>query len=497
MRTFMLTAAMSLASVSGNAAGTAEPSGAQAAQAILNRTLAAHGGAERLRAAAGFSFELSGGFYAPLQARGYQPPFEPMPFQGHYVFDWAGSTSMVESKTVFPGGYTVHTRELGGKEPKVFDLHRHAYSRSASLGQTANAFRFHPLLLLRQLSRSDAELTDGGTDTFFERPVHRLQARWPGLASAIEVMIDQETMLLAGYRLPRSYALQPQGMNKVRFLAYQDQAGLRLPTRITGETLAMPRLGFEMTVADQKLGPVSLSDSASSAAGYIETPPESALAPHIRELAQDVYLVEHLGGQDYASLVLVFDDWVAAVEAPLNEKATTELLAAIQRIAPGKPLKTMILTHHHDDHAGGLPAVVDQGIGVLAPQGAEATLRAIATANRPGQSLSFDGIAPDSKRVLADKHHQVEIYNLSGNPHAEQILTIYLPSEKLLFQADMFTNHELQQSNGPANAGGIAFVRWLKAKGLAPERIAGAHGTVASRADINLMLKAAGESLRL
>ncbi|WP_374537799.1 MBL fold metallo-hydrolase [Chitinimonas taiwanensis] len=466
------------------------------AQQTLEKALAAHGGAARIAAASGLSYQLEGGFYAPLQAPGYQGPFEPLPLSARYVFDWAGQRSAIDSKLVFPGGFTLHSRELAGPESVRIDHAGHAFSRNTPLSLAANAFRYHPLPLLRQLQHPDAELSDGGEDEFFGSKVRRLTARWPGLATGLEVLVDADTGLIAGYRQPRSYPLQPKGVNTVRFLDYHELIGLRLPAKVSGETLSEPRLGFELALSEQTLGPAP-ADAFAVPADYIEVPAESALGPYVRELAPDVHLVERLGGQDYAALVLVFDDAVTVVEAPLNEQAGQQLLAAVEQIAPGKPIKTLVLSHHHDDHLGGMVAVIDRGARVLAPAGAEATLRAIYAAKHPGRALAFTAIAAGQKMLLADAHHQVELYNLSDNPHAEQILALYIPSAKLLFQADLFTNHAQQAANAPANEGGIALVRWLKAQGIQPERIAGVHGTVASRADINHMLSKAKSDLRL
>ncbi|WP_269532068.1 MBL fold metallo-hydrolase [Chitinimonas sp. BJYL2] len=478
---------------SASPAAATQPS---SAQQILHTTLSAHGGAERIIAASGLSYELEGGFHAPLQAAGYRGPFEPLPFSARYVFDWAGKRSRVDSKLVFPGGFILDTRELGGKESIVLDQHRLSFSRDVPLGMTASAYRYHPLPLLRQLVQPDTTLSDGGNTEFFGRKAHRLQARWPGLATDIEVLVDQETKLLAGYRLPRSYPLVPTGTNSVRFMDYQLVDGVKVPAKVYGETLSTPRLGFEVRLRGQKLGAV-VADEFVLPKGYIELAAESSLGPFVRELAPNVYQVERLGGQDYAAMVLVGTEGVTLVEAPLNDKASAQLLTAVDRIAPGKPIKTLVLTHHHDDHVGGMSAIVDRGATVLGPAGAEDTLKAIYAANRPGRTMNYIAVPAGKKHLLADTPQPVELYNINDNPHSEQILALYIPSEKLLFQADMFTNPVHQEAGGPANEGGMAFVRWIKAQGLVPERIAGVHGTIASRADINHMLKKAGSSLRL
>jgi hypothetical protein len=49
------------------------------------------------------------------------------------------------------------------------------------------------------------------------------------------------------------------------------------------------------------------------------------------------------------------------------------------------------------------------------------------------------------KHVLTDGARVVEIHHMAGNTHADGLLLVYLPKERLLMQADAFTP-------GPPNA---------------------------------------------
>src|SRR5260370_23097036 len=54
---------------------------------------------------------------------------------------------------------------------------------------------------------------------------------------------------------------------------------------------------------------------------------------------------------------------VLVVEAPLNDGRATAVIAEARRLVPGKPIRSVINSHHHFDHPGGLRAFAAEGIG--------------------------------------------------------------------------------------------------------------------------------------
>jgi glyoxylase-like metal-dependent hydrolase (beta-lactamase superfamily II) len=53
------------------------------------------------------------------------------------------------------------------------------------------------------------------------------------------------------------------------------------------------------------------------------------------------------------------------VEAPGGDAVTAASIESAKRLAPGKPIKYAINTHHHADHAGGMRAYVAEGIPII------------------------------------------------------------------------------------------------------------------------------------
>jgi glyoxylase-like metal-dependent hydrolase (beta-lactamase superfamily II) len=78
------------------------------------------------------------------------------------------------------------------------------------------------------------------------------------------------------------------------------------------------------------------------------------------------------------------------------------------------------------------------------------------------------------------------VLHLGGNGHAEGLLVVYLPQEKLLIEADVFTP-------GPAGAPPpsppspytIQFADVIKQSGIAVERILPLHGRIVPLAELH------------
>src|SRR6185295_9133498 len=85
-----------------------------------------------------------------------------------------------------------------------------------------------------------------------------------------------------------------------------------------------------------------------------------------QKLADGVWLV---AGGTHNSLAVEFRDYVTVVEAPLNEERSLAVIAEVNKLVPGKPIRYLVNTHHHWDHSGGLRTYVAQGTTVVTHQG--------------------------------------------------------------------------------------------------------------------------------
>jgi L-ascorbate metabolism protein UlaG (beta-lactamase superfamily) len=193
-----------------------------------------------------------------------------------------------------------------------------------------------------------------------------------------------------------------------------------------------------------------------------------------QKLADGLWL---LGGGTHNSVLVEFKDFVAVVEAPQNESRSLAVIEEANRLVPNKLIKYVVNTHHHFDHAGGLRTYLSQGTTVIthesnkqyyldimfypAPRELQPDRMALYSpmymiSRRPAPIetvASFAGgpgggagkyVITDGERILEIFHVQDMAYELEdqsyaqGN-HSADMLIAYLPKEKILINADLYS----------------------------------------------------------
>ena len=179
----------------------------------------------------------------------------------------------------------------------------------------------------------------------------------------------------------------------------------------------------------------------------------SATVPAVQtmstKLADGVW---HITGGSHHSVLVEFNDHLAVVEAPLDEARSLAVLAEAKKLAPTKPVRYVLTTHHHFDHSGGLRTYVAEGATVVTHQSNvpyfEKTLAAPATISPDAQSKAakkpmLQGVS--DKEMLTDGKQTIEVYATSGDTHTKEYTLVYLPGPRILVEGDAY-------SPGPADA---------------------------------------------
>ena len=241
---------------------------------------------------------------------------------------------------------------------------------------------------------------------------------------------------------------------------------------------------------DHAFGLETVSDLQANVAATLTVPNNvmNASIPPTRvesqRLGDGVWLV---GGGSHHSVAVEFDDHVAVIEAPLNEERSLVVIAEVNRLLPNKPIRFIVTTHHHWDHLGGLRAYVHEGATVITHNGNKPYYQEVLRAGpwtlepdrfslHPPEEWSegyiFETLS--EKYVLADHTRTVELYNVQGLAHAAGMLIAYIPSEKIVVQADLY----FPGASTP-NASARTFQRNLQRLDLDVETIVGIHGNPA------------------
>jgi glyoxylase-like metal-dependent hydrolase (beta-lactamase superfamily II) len=121
-------------------------------------------------------------------------------------------------------------------------------------------------------------------------------------------------------------------------------------------------------------------------------------------------------------------------------------MAAAKQAIPNKPIRFVVNSHPHFDHASGLAAAVAEGATILTHNNNEQVLERLLSGPRTltGDSLSkvtnrrtnvVQGVGDrDVRRGTNGK--VVELHRIP-NEHSDGMLAVYLPAEKVLWTADV------------------------------------------------------------
>jgi glyoxylase-like metal-dependent hydrolase (beta-lactamase superfamily II) len=215
---------------------------------------------------------------------------------------------------------------------------------------------------------------------------------------------------------------------------------MELPGRITSKTdkYVVADINVSKHTVNGDVGNLEAAADVKAAA----VPPATAPVT-VEEVGKGLW---YLTGGSHHSILVEFADHLALIEAPLNEARTQAVIAKARELKPDKPLRFLINTHHHFDHSGGIRAAVAEGLTIVTHEANKALFEEIVGRTH---SIVQDALAKSpkplqlrtvkDKDVLKDATRTVEIYHIAGNPHADTLLMIYFPAERILVQGDMFS----------------------------------------------------------
>jgi glyoxylase-like metal-dependent hydrolase (beta-lactamase superfamily II) len=304
----------------------------------------------------------------------------------------------------------------------------------------------------------------------------------------LTIYLDARTHLVSKFELLGSDPYFGDSVQEIIFPAHRAVERFQVPTarvtKIMGEVveeIPYVEVNFNKTYGDEQF---------KAPAGFVAPPaaPVEA-APPVNKLAENVYLIR---GGGYNVLAVGFKDHVMVVETPGGDNTSREVIARIKELMPGKPIKYAAVTHHHDDHAGGVRTYIAEGATIITTPGLRSFFERVAAARnftfnpdtlmRSPRPLSLETLQ-NGKRVFTDGAQTVELYDIGSGPHMDEMIVAYLPKEKIIFQGDLL-NRPDDGRIAPGNATTAHFAAWLKKSGLVVERVAGVHGPVGTLDDL-------------
>jgi len=488
------------------------------AAGVTERTAAAMGGSAALHAVATQQITSSGTWFEPEQT--FQPGDQPLmvsSFQYILTANLAGNRFRYDWQRgvvyPFPANLT-YSEVVNGNQGFMDgqDTANATASRSGMLSvRVATLMKLHrltsPLVLMREALDSP-QSAETVPDEQFGGKTHHVIAL-AGSVSPVRIFIDPDTFLPAKADTLEDDPLYGDARYEVLYADWRQVGDIMVPFSLTQRLEGLGRVVIietEQRSAVQNnvlIQPGTLDIPADL---QIPSDPADALRgermsqyflrrqglglPSYADLSRPVFFTEsspgsgvwHVTGVTHNSLVVEMADHVIVVEPPLYESRSQAVIAEIKTRFPGKPIRDIVVTHFHFDHAGGVRTYAAEGATVVVGAQSQAHFQAVLDAphtlvpdalqNNPRQVAVM--AVPAAGLTFTDGIRTVGVYPVQ-NSHAVDMVIAHVSGENLVFVSDLLS------PSGPVAAAGIpqslatAFTQF----GLTVNKIAGGHGTMA------------------
>ena len=211
---------------------------------------------------------------------------------------------------------------------------------------------------------------------------------------------------------------------RVRMSDYRAEGGTMVPGMIEQFTGTSATMRVKPVVV--LLGQAPAESLFTLPAGLTDVPRQPPAEPAFDQVGPGVYLASGMAG-GYRMLVADFGDHLAVMESPNGSEQSGRAIAKINAQFPGKPIKYVIPTHHHDDHAGGLRAFVAAGAVVVTTRGNAKVFRRMAAApytiepdEQAAQQKPVQFLFVEGKLVLEGGGTRLEIIDVGPEPARER-----------------------------------------------------------------------------
>lgn len=369
---------------------------------------------------------------------------------------------------------------------------------SPSVQSYQNLYHFIPQNILSDVLKRASTLRWLGNDKFNGRKQDVVAFAFQN-GSVVNLFFDSKTHLLTKYTRFTTRNTLGDTVSEVVFKDYKDSQGTKIPTS---------RISFQggILVSDLKYRELVFNPKVSE--NFYDLPEGltrlDLVEPQtkIKQIDENIYLLSNLSG-GFNMLAVEFKDFVLTVEAPEGNSVngiSARALKMIKEKFPDKPVKYSVLTHHHGDHSAGIRAFVSEGATVITTQGNKDYVKSLTDIKfvfspdlltlKPN-NLRMEFVT-EGKKIISDDQNTVEIYQIGPIYHSEEMLLVYLPRQKLLFQSDLFNPIKPEISStlddpwhGIHRSDTLSLAEAIEKLNLDVEKIAGSHGRISTIEEFN------------
>lgn len=461
------------------------------AQAVVDRALTAYGGGDRVHAMSRqFTWVLEGELVhrnqSPSASQTVNTPFRMVLAgnldAGRFRADRVGS---------YPGGFdwrNLDVLDSGKTRAANIGMGTVVITPGADVANYQAQLERIPQMVLARMDGQrrgllwSGEVTrEGQAYNVVEAPVNATTIGRYYFLKSSGLLTDMERVIGDDY--------EGDAIVRIRLTDYRSQDGTMVPGVIEQLIAGAPTLRVRPTMV--VLAKVPAESMFALPAGLVETPRQPPAEAAFDQVGPGVYLASGMAG-GYRLLVADLGDHLAVMESPNGSEQSGRAIALITKQFPGKPIRYVIPTHHHDDHAGGLRAFIANGAIVVTTRGNEAIFRRMAVApygiepdeqSRLNKPIQFAFV--DKRMVLEGGGTRLELIDMGPGPHADEMPIGYVPASRFVFQGDLFNTGGNASPDSWGNLTTVHFSEWLAQSGLAVDSVGGTHSAVRSRAEMD------------
>lgn len=281
-----------------------------------------------------------------------------------------------------------------------------------------------------------------------------------------------------------------------RYSDYRDFGGVKFPALLHSHQ-GDPQLSGGRNWKDIRITGVRINVNPPrlTVPDNVRTATVPAVAVESSQLAPGIW---RIAGGSHHSIAVEFRDFITVVEAPLNEARSLAVIAETRRLIPGKPIRYIVNTHHHFDHSGGLRTYVAVGATLVTHHANHDFYRNVVLhpARRTVEPDLLSNTVPrfaddreppietvKSQYAISDGTRTLALYPVQGLAHAGTALVAYLPAERILINADLYSPPAPGAAAPAANASTRSLIETIQRLKLDVDRHVGIHGAVGTHAD--------------
>ncbi len=196
--------------------------------------------------------------------------------------------------------------------------------------------------------------------------------------------------------------------------------------------------------------------------------------------------VQHVEGGTANNLIVAMKDYLVVFDAPYGELQSRWVIDQAKAKYPGKPIKYLVLTHHHMDHTGGMRTFVAEGATIIVPAPDKAYFEQDVAAPRTlvpddlqKKPTAANIVEVKDQMTLKDDTDEIRIYNIT-NPHVQGMFIGHVVKGNVLYVTDLISPRGAIERSEQTVAVGEAVRKF----GITGATVAGGHGTTAKQNDI-------------